>query len=92
MKKKKKRKKNVTCSLIIYLFINDACAAHSKAECASYTTNNCERKTTTAEEYATNCKTKTSKETFNGSYSWTQEKGTCSDKPFDHSSLGENKA
>ncbi len=39
---KKKEKKNVTCSIIIYLFINDECSAHSKAECASYTTNNCE--------------------------------------------------
>ena len=77
------------CSLIIYSSCDDACAAHSKAECASDTTNNCEWKTTTAEGCATTtCSTK-AKGDCTGSCTWTKETGTCADKTFTCTNLEE---
>ena len=70
------------CSLIIYSSCDDACAAHSKSECASDTTNNCEWKTTTAEGCASSCVSKTTKGDCTGTCTWTKETGTCADKPF----------
>ena len=69
------------CSLIIYSSCDDACAAHSKDECASDTTNNCEWTTTTAAGCASSCVTK-AKGDCTGSCTWTAETGTCADKPF----------
>ena len=78
------------CSLIIYSSCDDACAAHSKAECASDTTNNCEWKTTTAAGCATTtCSTK-AKGDCTGSCTWTKETGTCADKTFTCTNLEEN--
>ena len=71
------------CSLIIYSSCDDACAAHSKSECASDTTNNCEWKTTTAEGCASSCVSKTTKGDCTGTCTWTKETGTCADKTFD---------
>ena len=71
------------CSIIIYSSCDDACAAHSKEECASDTTNNCEWTTTTAEGCASTCVTKTTADACTtASCTWTKETGTCSDKPF----------
>ena len=79
------------CSLIIYSSCDDACANHKKADCASDTTNNCEWKTTTAEGCASSCVTKTTKDTCTtASCTWTKETGTCADKTFDCSAVGEN--
>lgn len=77
------------CSLIIYSSCDDACAAHSKEECASDTTNNCEWKTTTAEGCASTCVTK-AKGDCTGSCTWTKETGTCSDKPFACTGIAED--
>lgn len=76
------------CSLIIYSSCDDACAAHSKDECASDTTNNCEWTTTTAAGCANSCVSKTTELACTGTCVWTAETGTCADKTFDCSGLG----
>jgi hypothetical protein len=71
------------CSLIIYSSCDDACVDHSKDECASDTTNNCEWKITTAEGCANSCVSKTTEDTCTGTCTWTKETGTCADIEFD---------